>query len=98
MLFVAFIIATLTFQFPAVMSSIVDAQRTILISPEGTNVWSGQEVQSLNSAAVTWALAKYLYGPDGPYIWIPLGLIFGMVPTVIQWLIWRVCLSHFIQR
>ncbi|KAH9913913.1 OPT oligopeptide transporter protein-domain-containing protein, partial [Fomitopsis serialis] len=31
--------------------SIVDAQRDILLSPEGTNVWSGQTVQSLNSAA-----------------------------------------------
>ncbi len=51
---------------------------------------SGQEVQSLNSAAVTWSLAKQLYGPHGPYIWIPLGLVFGMIPTTIQWAIARV--------
>ncbi|KAI0648419.1 oligopeptide transporter [Trametes meyenii] len=70
-----------------VMISVVDAQREILLDPRGTNVWSGQEPQSLNSAAVTWSLAKQLYGPDGPYIWIPLGLLFGMVPTFIQWLI-----------
>ncbi|EPT05439.1 hypothetical protein FOMPIDRAFT_1027098 [Fomitopsis schrenkii] len=73
----------------AVMISIVDAQRDILVSPRGTNVWSGQEVQSLNSAAITWSLAKELYGPDGPYIWIPLSLLFGMIPTTIQWLISR---------
>ncbi|TFK82027.1 oligopeptide transporter [Polyporus arcularius HHB13444] len=72
-----------------VMISVVDAQRDILLDPRGTNVWSGQEVQSLNSAAVTWSLAKQLYGPHGPYIWIPLGLVFGMIPTTIQWAIAR---------
>jgi len=70
-----------------VMISVVDAQREILLDPRGTNVWSGQVVQSLNSAAVTWSLAKQLYGRDGPYFVIPLSLIIGMVPTTIQWLI-----------
>jgi len=70
-----------------VMISIVDAQRDILLSPTGTNVWSGQVPQSLNSAAVTWSLAKELYGFNGPYWIIPLSLIIGMVPTTIQWLI-----------
>ncbi|KZT71957.1 OPT superfamily oligopeptide transporter [Daedalea quercina L-15889] len=71
----------------AVMISIVDAQRDILLDPEGTNVWSGQYPQALNSAAITWSLAKQLYGPNGPYIWVPLSLLFGMVPTFFQWLI-----------
>lgn len=76
--------------FLVVMVSVVDAQREILISPTGTNVWSGQVPQSLNSAAVTWSLAKQLYGVNGPYFIIPLSLILGMVPTTVQWLIWRV--------
>ncbi|GJE91208.1 oligopeptide transporter [Phanerochaete sordida] len=70
-----------------VMISIVDAQRDILLNPLGTNVWSGQSTQSLNSAAVTWALAKELYSPSGPYFVIPMGLLIGMVPTFLQWLI-----------
>ncbi|OJT06231.1 Oligopeptide transporter 8 [Trametes pubescens] len=70
-----------------VMVSVVDAQRDILLDPRGTNVWSGQYPQSLNSAAVTWSLAKQLYGPHGPYIWIPLSLVFGMIPTFFQWLL-----------
>ena len=45
-----------------VMVSVVDAQREILLSPTGTNVWSGQVPQAANSAAVTWSLAKELYG------------------------------------
>ncbi|KAI0373170.1 oligopeptide transporter [Pilatotrama ljubarskyi] len=70
-----------------VMVSVVDAQRDILLDPSGTNIWSGQYVQSLNSAAVTWSLAKELYGISGPYVWIPLALLFGIIPTSIQWLI-----------
>jgi hypothetical protein len=74
-----------------VMVSVVDAQREVLLKPIGTNVWSGQVPQSLNSAAVTWSLAKQLYGIDGPYVAIPMSLLFGMVPTFIQWLISKVC-------
>ncbi|KDR80162.1 hypothetical protein GALMADRAFT_61865 [Galerina marginata CBS 339.88] len=70
-----------------VMISVVTAQRDILLSPTGTNVWSGQVPQGLNSAAVTWSLAKELYGFNGPYWIIPMGLVIGMVPTVIQWFI-----------
>ncbi|KAF8656479.1 hypothetical protein AX16_002530 [Volvariella volvacea WC 439] len=73
----------------AVMISVVEAQREVLLSPTGTNIWSGQVPQSLNSAAVTWSLAKELYGFDGPYFVIPLSLIIGMVPTFCQWLIWK---------
>ena len=56
---------------------------------------SGQNTQSLNSAAVTWSLAKELYGPGGPYVWIPLSLVFGMVPTIIQWAISKISLPAF---
>ncbi|EGO04039.1 hypothetical protein SERLA73DRAFT_102396 [Serpula lacrymans var. lacrymans S7.3] len=70
-----------------VMVSIVDAQREILISPKGSNVWSGQTIQALNSGAVTWSLAKELYGRNGPYFVVPLSLAIGMIPTFFQWLI-----------
>lgn len=36
-----------------VMVSIVDSQREVLLDASGTNVWSGQTVQSLNSQGVT---------------------------------------------
>ncbi|KIJ14656.1 hypothetical protein PAXINDRAFT_78785, partial [Paxillus involutus ATCC 200175] len=57
--------------------------------PRGTNVWSGQIVQSLNSAAVTWSLAKELYGPGGPYFIVPMCLFIGMITGLVQWLISR---------
>ncbi|KXN87768.1 Oligopeptide transporter 6 [Leucoagaricus sp. SymC.cos] len=72
-----------------VMISVVTAQREVLLDPIGTNVWSGQVIQKLNSQAVTWSLAKQLYGFNGPYWIIPLSLVIGIVPTFIQWLIWR---------
>ena len=75
------------------MISVVDSQREILLSPTGTNVWSGQVPQSLNSAAVTWSLAKELYGFNGPYWIIPMSLVIGMVPTTIQWLINKASIS-----
>jgi len=70
-----------------VMVTVVDARREILLDPRGTNVWSGHAVQSLNSGAVTWSLAKQLYGVHGPYFVIPLSLFIGMIPTLVQWLI-----------
>ena len=71
------------------MVSIVDSRREILLSPLGTNVWSGQIVQGLNGSAVTWSLAKQLYSSERPYFIVPLGLVIGMVPTLVQWLLWK---------
>ena len=75
------------------MISIVDAQREVLLDASGTNVWSGQTIQSLNSQAVTWSLAKELYSASGPYVIVPIGLAIGLVPPFIQWLISKVRLA-----
>ena len=76
------------------MISVVDSQREILLDPVGNNIWSGQYVQSVNSAAVTWALAKQLYSRSVPYLIVPLWIVIGMAPTIIQWLIYKVCLLN----
>ncbi|KAF8309084.1 OPT superfamily oligopeptide transporter [Clavulina sp. PMI_390] len=72
----------------AVMASIVSQQRETLLDPVGTAVWAGQAVQSLNSQAITWSLAGKVYGLHG-YVWVPLGLLLGMIPTTIQYFIWK---------
>ncbi len=72
------------------MVSITGAQRELLLDPAGNNVWSGLQIQALNSHAITWSLAKQLYGPSGPYLIIPLGLFIGFVGTVVHWLINKV--------
>jgi len=72
------------------MVSITSSQAKILLDPRGSNVWSGQMTQSLNSQAITWSLATQLYGRNGPYFIIPMSLFIGATVTVIQWLIWKV--------
>ncbi|KAF9873385.1 peptide transporter mtd1 [Colletotrichum karsti] len=69
----------------AVMTTIVNNQREILLDPKGTNVWSGSTMQSLNSQAITWALAKEMYGMAGRYVIVPLGLLIGAAMPVIHW-------------
>jgi OPT family oligopeptide transporter len=73
-----------------VMTTIVTSQREILLDPEGNNVWSGSTVQSLNSQAITWALAKEIYGTKGHYLVVPLGLVFGLAIPVVHWGINRI--------
>ena len=72
------------------MVSITGAQREILLKPIGNNIWSGQIVQTFNSNAITWSLAKQLYGPSGPYFIIPVGIFIGFGVTFVHWLIYKV--------
>ena len=73
-----------------VMISITTAQRDLLLNPTGNNIWSGQTVQLLNSAVVTWSLAKQLYGPSGPYFVVPMGIFIGFAVTVAHWFVNKV--------
>ncbi|CRG91734.1 Oligopeptide transporter 1 [Talaromyces islandicus] len=61
----------------AVMISIVDNNRDLLISGNGDASWSGATVQSYNTNAVSWALAKYLYEAGSTYQIVPIGLAVG---------------------
>jgi hypothetical protein len=72
------------------MISITGSQREILLDPIGNDVWSGAVVQSVNSEAITWSLAKLLYGPSGPYFVIPLGIFIGFGVTFAQWIVSKV--------
>ena len=38
------------------MNTIIDNQRDILLSVQGTNIWSGQQPQQYNSQAIAWGL------------------------------------------
>ena len=69
----------------AVMSVIVSSKRAILLDPEGNNTWSGSTIQSFNSEAVTWSLAKQMYSSHGRYVIVPLGLVIGLIFPVLHW-------------
>jgi OPT family oligopeptide transporter len=69
----------------AIMTTIVTNQREILLDPEGNAIWSGSTIQSFNTQAITWALAKEMYSASGRYLIIPLGLIIGLAIPVVHW-------------
>ncbi|KAF7307085.1 OPT oligopeptide transporter [Mycena indigotica] len=61
------------------MRIIVSSHRTILLSVQGTNTWSGAGIQSFNSDAIAWgALSKQLYSPSSTYGMVPLSIIIGL--------------------
>jgi uncharacterized oligopeptide transporter (OPT) family protein len=73
-----------------IMQTVINNERTILLSNEGTRTWSGQQVQSYNANAVLWgALGKEIYGPGGPYFIVPMGIIIGLGLPIIPWLLYR---------
>ncbi|KAB8217680.1 OPT oligopeptide transporter protein-domain-containing protein [Aspergillus novoparasiticus] len=68
-----------------VMTTIVSSQREILLDPVGNNVWSGSTIQGLNSQAITWALAKDMYGVSSRYFIVPLCLVIGLALPIVHW-------------
>ena len=47
--------------FAVIMNSIIDNQWDILLSVQGTNIWSGQQPQQYNSQAVAWGGLRYVF-------------------------------------
>ncbi|KAK0199297.1 peptide transporter MTD1 [Desarmillaria ectypa] len=73
-----------------IMKVIISAHREVLLDVQGSNVWSGQQVQSFNSDAVSWgALGKQLYSPSGRYGIVPLSILIGLAVPIPFWLIHR---------
>ncbi|KAG2157244.1 OPT oligopeptide transporter protein-domain-containing protein [Suillus clintonianus] len=72
------------------MNSIIDSQREILLSVQGTNIWSGQQPQSYNSQAIAWGgLAHELFSTGQRYQWVPLSYLIGLVAPLPFWIIHR---------
>ncbi|KAF2664769.1 OPT superfamily oligopeptide transporter [Microthyrium microscopicum] len=68
------------------MMQITEEKRDILLAIQGTNVWSGQLVQSQNSAAMTWGgLAKYLYSWGARYQYVSFAFVIGIFAPVPFW-------------
>jgi len=70
------------------MKTVIDTPRGILLSVQGSNVWSGQQVQSYNSAAIAWgALGKPLYATGTRYGFVPYMLLVGLGFPIPFWLL-----------
>ncbi|CZT49190.1 related to peptide transporter [Rhynchosporium secalis] len=60
-----------------VMIYILTGNRDLLRDTDGNSSWSGATIQSYNTNASSWALAKYLYKSGGTYSFVPYGLLVG---------------------
>ncbi|RFU28658.1 hypothetical protein B7463_g7691, partial [Scytalidium lignicola] len=70
--------------------TITTNQRDILLSIEGTHIWSGAGLQSFNTQAITWGgLAKHMYSWGSTYQWVPLGLVIGFVAPIPFYILHR---------
>ncbi|KAI0089664.1 OPT oligopeptide transporter [Irpex rosettiformis] len=73
-----------------IMRTVIDSHRDILLDVQGSNVWSGQQVQSYNSDAIAWgALGKPLYATGTRYGFVPYMLLAGLGFPIIPWLLHR---------
>ncbi|KAJ7093296.1 peptide transporter MTD1 [Mycena belliarum] len=73
-----------------IMKVIISTHREILLDVQGSNIWSGQQVQSFNADAVSWgALGNTLYAPGGRYGIVPFSILIGLVVPVPFYLIHR---------
>ncbi|KAF5368291.1 hypothetical protein D9757_010530 [Collybiopsis confluens] len=71
-----------------IMTIVLNAQRPTLLDVQGTNIWSGQQVQAYNSDAVAWgALGKPLYATGTRYGFVPYMLLVGLLVPIPLWLL-----------
>lgn len=68
----------------AVMISIVGENRDLLANTDGNSSWSGATMQSYNTNATAWALAKYLYATGATYSMVPIGLAIGFGAVIVH--------------
>lgn len=68
----------------AVMISIVAGNRDLLRDTDGDSSWSGATIQSYNTNATSWALAKYLYKTGATYSIVPYGLLIGAAIVAVH--------------
>lgn len=68
----------------AVMISVVNGNREVLVDTNGNSSWSGATIQAYNTNATSWALARYLYRIGGLYEMVPIGLAIGAAIVVLH--------------
>lgn len=69
----------------AIASTIISSKFALLHTNTGSYVWSGAYYQSLNVSAVTWSMAKYMYGPGTPYFIIPMAVLIGIAAVAVHY-------------
>jgi len=73
-----------------IMNSIIDNQRDILLSVEGTNIWSGQQPQQYNSQAIAWGgLSHELFAVGKRYQFVAWAYLIGLAVPIPFWIMYK---------
>ncbi|KAF7339054.1 Oligopeptide transporter 3 [Mycena venus] len=73
-----------------IMKVIISTHREILLDVQGSNIWSGQQVQTFNADSVSWgALGNILYAPSGRYGIVPFSILIGLIVPVPFYILHR---------
>ncbi|KAF2163315.1 hypothetical protein M409DRAFT_68590 [Zasmidium cellare ATCC 36951] len=73
-----------------IANDVIKNQATILLSVEGTNIWSGANLQQFNSQAVArGGLSRQLFSVGAQYEWVTLVMIPGLFVPLPLWLAHR---------
>jgi hypothetical protein len=63
-----------------VMQSVVSAQFDLLTSIQGSNVWSGQQVQQFSTLGIAWGMAGKMFSiGTGKYPWVTAAYLLGFL-------------------
>lgn len=69
-----------------VMDAITTNKREVLLNAsQGDATWSSGYISSLNTAAITWSLAKDVYSFSGQYWLVPMGILIGLFLPIVHW-------------
>ncbi|KAF2768319.1 OPT superfamily oligopeptide transporter [Teratosphaeria nubilosa] len=71
------------------MVTIVKSQAPILTSIQGTNIWSGQNIQQFNTLAIAWSIASEMFSVGARYQWVTISYLIGFIVPVPLWLAHR---------
>lgn len=80
----------------AVMASVIDNKRDLLVNSSGNSAWSGALLQGFSTTSASWSMTKYLYKSGEPYAIVPYGVVLGFGIVMIHRLI--VYVSRLIVR
>ncbi|RFU35203.1 hypothetical protein B7463_g1157, partial [Scytalidium lignicola] len=62
-----------------IMNIVVKNQAHILVSVEGTNIWSGTNVQQFNTLAIAWSIAPNMFSLGARYSWVTIAYLVGFI-------------------
>jgi len=69
-----------------IMLTTVRSQATILKSIEGSNIWSGQNIQQFNTLAVAWSIASEMFSVGKRYQWVTISYLIGFLVPFPFWI------------